>query len=122
MITSTHAIIYAENAEEARAFLRDVVGLPFADAGDGWLIFQLPPAELGVHPGMAPEAPSGRHQLYFMCDDINATVQELTAKGVTFTGPVSDQGFGLVTSLRIPGGGEIGLYEPKHATAYDLSP
>ncbi len=122
MITSTHAIIYAEDAEAARAFLRDVLGLPFVDAHDGWLIFQLPPAELGVHPSSAPDLPHGRHELYFMCDDIDATVEELTAKGVTFTGQVSDQGFGLVTSLRIPGGGEIGLYQPKHLTAYDLAP
>lgn len=95
------------------------------DAHGGWLIFKLPPAELGIHPaGEASDpntgAPSGRHELYLMCDDINATAADLTAKGVEFTAPVEDQGFGLLTRLRIPGAGEVGLYQPKHSTAYDL--
>ncbi len=118
MITGTHAIIYAEHAEETRVFLREVLCLPHVDAGDGWLIFKVPPAELGVHP-TAPEG-SGRHELYLMCDDIEATVAELTDKGVEFLAPVSDQGFGLVTTLRVPGGGELGLYQPRHPVAYDL--
>ena len=125
MITSTHAIIYAEDADAARAFLRDVLELPYVDAHDGWLIFKLPPAELGVHPaGKAGDpstgAPSGHHELYMMCDDIEATVADLTAKGVEFTGPVENQGFGLLTRVKIPGAGEIGLYQPRHATAYAL--
>lgn len=125
MITGTHAIVYAEDAERARAFFRDVLGLPYVDAHSGWLIFRLPPAELGIHPAGAagdPSTgpPSGHHELYLMCDDVEATVAELTAKGVEFTGPVENQGFGLLTRLRIPGGGEIGLYQPKHPTAYDL--
>jgi catechol 2,3-dioxygenase-like lactoylglutathione lyase family enzyme len=125
MITSTHAIIYAEDAGRARAFLRDVLELPHVDAHDGWLIFKLPPAELGVHPaGDAGDpstgAPSGHHELYLMCDDIEATVAELTAKGVEFTGPVENQGFGLLTRVKVPGAGEIGLYQPRHATAYAL--
>lgn len=125
MITGTHAIVYAEDAERARVFFRDVLGLPYVDAHGGWLIFRLPPAELGVHPAGAagdPSTgpPSGHHELYLMCDDVEATVAELTAKGVEFTGPVENQGFGLLTRLRIPGGGEIGLYQPKHPTAYDL--
>ncbi len=127
MITSAHAIIYAEDASAARAFFRDVLGFPNVDARDGWLIFGLPPAELGVHPagrsnepGSGP--PSGRHELYFMCDDVSATVADLGARGVEFAGPVEDQGFGLVVRLRVPGAGEIGLYQPKHATAYDLAP
>ena len=125
MITGTHAIIYAEDAERARAFFRDVLGYRFVDAHGGWLIFQLPPAELGVHPAGAADDPasgavSGHHELYFMCDDIEATVAELTAKGVEFTTGVENQGFGLLTRLRVPGAGEIGLYEPRHATAYDL--
>jgi catechol 2,3-dioxygenase-like lactoylglutathione lyase family enzyme len=122
MITSTHAIIYAEDADKARAFLRDTLELPYVDAHDGWLIFKLPPPELGIHPAGDPgsAAPSGHHELYLMCDDIEATVAELTAKGVEFTGPVENQGFGLLTRLRIPGAGEIGLYQPRHATAYDL--
>jgi predicted enzyme related to lactoylglutathione lyase len=125
MITSTHAIIYAEDAKRARTFLRDVLELPHVDAHDGWLIFKLPPAELGVHPAgvegnPSSGAPSGHHELYLMCDDIEATVAELTTKGVEFTTPVEDQGFGRLTRLRVPGAGEIGIYEPKHSTAYDL--
>ncbi len=125
MITGTHAIIYAEDAERARAFFRDVLEMPYVDAHGGWLIFKLPPAELGVHPaGMAGKpstgAPSGHHELYLMCDDIEATVAELTTKGVEFTSPVEAQGFGLLTRLRVPGAGEIGIYQPRHPTAYDL--
>lgn len=120
MITSTHAIIYAEDAQAARAFFRDVLGLPNVDAHDGWLIFKLPPAEVAIHPEHEPAMPSGRHELYLMCDSISATVDELTAKGVKFTSPVTDQGWGLLTSVEIPGGGQIGLYEPKHPTGYDL--
>jgi catechol 2,3-dioxygenase-like lactoylglutathione lyase family enzyme len=123
MITGTHAIIYAEDAEQARAFFRDVLELPNVDAHDGWLIFQLPPAELGIHPSAVadgPGAPSGHHELYLMCDDIEATVAELTGKGVEFTSPVENQGFGLLARLRVPGAGEIGIYQPRHATAYDL--
>lgn len=114
-IIGTHAILYAEDAERARAFLRDVLGWRGVDAGDGWLIFRTPPAELGVHPAEAPS-----HELYLMCDDIEATVEELTAKGVTFTSAVTERGFGRMTSLKVPGAGEIGLYEPRHPTAYDL--
>jgi catechol 2,3-dioxygenase-like lactoylglutathione lyase family enzyme len=125
MITGTHAIIYAKDAERARAFFRDVLELPHVDAHDGWLIFKLPPAELGVHPaGVSGEAgagaPSGHHELYLMCDDIEATVTELTTRGVEFTTPVEAQGFGLLTRLRVPGAGEIGIYQPRHPTAYDL--
>ncbi len=125
MITGTHAIIYAEDPESARAFLRDVLELPFVDAHGGWLIFKLPPAELGIHPAGVSEAPetavlSGHHQLYLMCDGIESTMAELAAKGVRFSGPVEDQGFGLLVGMEIPGAGTIGLYEPKHLTAYDL--
>jgi predicted enzyme related to lactoylglutathione lyase len=125
MITSTHAIIYAEDAERARTFFRDVLELSHVDAHDGWLIFKLPPAELGIHPsGVASdpstEASSGHHELYLMCDDVETTVAELKARGVEFTSPIEEQGFGLLTRLRVPGAGEIGLYQPKHATAYEL--
>lgn len=116
MITSVHAIVYASDADQARAFFRDVLGLPNVDARDGWLIFKLPPAELAVHPAAA----GGRHELYLMCDDIAATMADLEAKGAEFTSPVTEQGFGLVTSIAVPGGGELGLYEPRHRTAYDL--
>lgn len=118
MITGAHTIVYAEDADAARAFLRDVLGLSNVDAGDGWLIFTLPPGELAAHP--TEPATSGTHELYLMCDDINTTVEELTAKGVEFTKPVTDAGWGLLTALRIPGAGELGLYEPRHPTAYDL--
>jgi predicted enzyme related to lactoylglutathione lyase len=125
MITGSHAIIYADDAEQARAFFRDVLDLPNVDAHGGWLIFKLPPAELGIHPtggaegdGTGPE--SGHHELYLMCDDVEATVAELSAKGVEFTGPIQDQGFGRLVHLRVPGAGNIGLYQPRHATAYDL--
>jgi len=120
MINAVHAIIYAEDAAAARAFFRDVLALPNVDAHDGWLIFKLPPAELAMHPSANPGPPSSRQEVYLMCDDIARTVEDLTARGVEFTSPVTDRGFGLVTSLRIPGGGELGLYEPKHPTAYDL--
>jgi catechol 2,3-dioxygenase-like lactoylglutathione lyase family enzyme len=125
MITGTHAIIYAEDAERARAFFRDVLELPNVDVHGGWLIFKLPPAELGIHPaGEAGDpntgAPSGHHELYLMCDNVEATVADLTAKGIEFTAPIADQGFGLLTRLRVPGAGEVGLYQPKHATAHDL--
>jgi catechol 2,3-dioxygenase-like lactoylglutathione lyase family enzyme len=116
MITGLHAIVFGADAEAVRAFFRDVLELPSVDAGGGWLIFTLPPAELAAHP--ADEG--GRHELYLMCDDIQTTIAELEAKGVEFTRPVSDEGFGLITSLRVPGGGELGLYEPRHPTA--LSP
>jgi catechol 2,3-dioxygenase-like lactoylglutathione lyase family enzyme len=110
MITGIHAIVFADDAEATRAFLRDVLELPSVDAGGGWLIFALPPAELAAHPADS----GGRHELHLMCDDIEATRAELEAKGVEFTAPVSDQGFGRRTSLRVPGGGELGLYEPRH--------
>src|ERR1017187_5749289 len=125
MITGTHAIIYAEDADKARAFCRDVLEWPNVDAHGGWLIFKLPPAELGIHPtGVAQEGgggpASGHHELYLMCDDVESTVAKLSAKGVEFTGPVEDQGFGRLTRFRVPGAGDIGLYQPRHVTAYDL--
>lgn len=118
MITGAHTIVYAQDAEAARGFLRDVLGLSHVDAGDGWLIFEAPPSELAVHPTGPTE--SGRHELYLMCDDLATTMAELGAKGVEFTSGVSDEGWGLLTSLRLPGAGEIGLYEPRHPVARDL--
>lgn len=117
MIVGAHAIIYAENPDATRALLRDVLNLPGVDAGDGWLIFRLPPAEVAVHPTDA--AASGRHELYLVCDDVDATVADLETKGVEFVAEVSDQGWGLLTAFRVPGGGTIGLYEPRHPTAFD---
>ncbi len=116
MITGVHAVIFSTDAEGDRAFFRDVLELPSVDAGGGWLIFALPPGELAAHP--ADEG--SRHELYLMCDDVHATIDELKAKGVEFSGPVSDEGFGLMTTIRLPGGGELGLYEPRHPTP--LSP
>jgi len=113
MITGVHVILYSRKAEELRAFFRDVLKLPWVDAGRGWLIFAAPPTELAVHPG---EEESGRHELYMMCDDVHATVAKLTAKGVE-AAPVADRGWGLLTQVRLPDGETIGLYQPKHPTA-----
>jgi catechol 2,3-dioxygenase-like lactoylglutathione lyase family enzyme len=113
MITGAHAIIYSSAADEVRAFLRDVLGFASVDAGGGWLVFALPPAELAVHPAEG----AGSHELYLMCDDIDATVVELTAKGVECA-PVSDQGWGRLTSMTLPDGNELALYQPRHPTAF----
>jgi catechol 2,3-dioxygenase-like lactoylglutathione lyase family enzyme len=110
VITAVHAIVYTKDADADRAFFRDVLGLRSVDAGGGWLIFELPPAELAAH----PDADGGRHELYLMCDDIHATVQQLAAKGVGTSREVTDEGFGLLTAITLPGGGEVGLYEPRH--------
>jgi catechol 2,3-dioxygenase-like lactoylglutathione lyase family enzyme len=115
VITGAHSIVYTRDAEALREFFRDVLGFRAVDAGGGWLIFALPPAELAAHPADEP----GRHELYLMCDDIEATVAELEAKGVEFAAPVSDEGFGLMTSMRLPGGGELGLYEPRQPSPLD---
>ncbi|OLF10833.1 VOC family protein [Actinophytocola xanthii] len=113
MITGTHAVMYSKDAPALREFLRDVLEFDSVDAGGGWLIFQLPPAELGVHP---TEAADAGHELYLMCDDIHATVKELEGKGVEFVRPVEDAGWGLLTAIRVPGGGQLGIYEPRHAS------
>jgi hypothetical protein len=110
VITGVHAVAFAHDAELVREFLRDVLELPCVDAGEGWLIFALPPAEIAAHPATE----GGMYALYLMCDDIDATVAELSAKGVEFAGPVSDQGWGLLTAMKVPGAGELGLYEPRH--------
>jgi predicted enzyme related to lactoylglutathione lyase len=121
MIIATHATLYADDPEAARAFFRDILDIPSVDAGGGWLIFKLPPAELGIHPS-GEASPGGHHEFFLMCEDIDQTVAELTSKGAEFAGPASDARFGRIARLRIPGGGEIGLYQPAHATAYDLDP
>jgi predicted enzyme related to lactoylglutathione lyase len=112
-INAVHALIYSSKADEVRAFLRDVIGWPHVDDGQGWLIFAMPPAEVGVHPTDGPTT----HELYLMCDDIEATMADLGAKGVEFTQPVSDQGWGLVTGIKLADGSTLGLYQPRHATA-----
>jgi predicted enzyme related to lactoylglutathione lyase len=110
VIIGVHAVTFTGDAERARAFFADVLGLAWVDAGGGWRIFALPPAELAAHP--AEGAP--RHELYLMCDDLEATVEELKARGVKFTAPMSEERWGVTTALEIPGGGELGLYEPRH--------
>jgi catechol 2,3-dioxygenase-like lactoylglutathione lyase family enzyme len=115
MIRGAHVILYSTDADADRAFLRDLLDLPAVDAGGGWLILQLPPAEVAVHPADT----SGAVELYLVCDDVEATVADLTGRGVEFESPVSDQGWGLLTTIRLPGGGRLGLYEARHPTAFD---
>ena len=110
MIAGVHTIIFTNDAEADRAFFRDVLDLPSVDAGGGWLIFALPPTELAAHPTDG----DAHHELYLMCDDIRATVEELASKGIEFTKGISDEGFGLLTAFRLPGGSELALYEPRH--------
>jgi len=111
-ITGTHALLYTSEPEQLRAVLRDVFGWDHVDAHDGWLIFALPPAELGVHPAEKPA-----HELTLMCDDLDATVAELRAKGIEFRGEPENQGFGTVITMLLPGGVDMTLYQPRHATA-----
>jgi predicted enzyme related to lactoylglutathione lyase len=117
MITGVHALIYSKDAEALRAFFKNVLGFPSVDAGHGWLIFGLPAAELAAHPAEN----GGEHELYLMCDDIHATVNELSQKGAEFAGPITEQGFGSVASIKLPGGGKLGIYQPRHPTALSLS-
>ena len=114
MIRGMHAMFYSSKAAELRAFLRDKLGLKGVDVGEGWLIFDAPEADLGVHPTEDGEPPSGTADISFYCDDIEATVRELEAKGVEFTGPVEDHGYGLVTHFMVPGDFEVQLYQPKY--------
>ena len=118
MINGGHVISYSHDAEADRAFFRDVLEFPHVDAGGGWLVFKLPPAEIAVHPA-AMDGPES-HEFYLMCDDVEATVAELTAKAVEFTQPITVAGWGRQTRFRLPGGSEVGLYEPRHARATDL--
>ena len=117
MITGVHAIIYAKQAEAVRAFLRDTLGYKSVDAGRGWLIFKLPPAEVAVHPA---EDDEDKHELYLMCDDLDAALAELKAKGVEAAGPIHEAPWGRVTSIRIAEGTDLGLYQPKHPLAINL--
>jgi catechol 2,3-dioxygenase-like lactoylglutathione lyase family enzyme len=120
VIAGVHALIFADDAPATRAFFRDVLGFSFVDNGDGWLIFALPPTELGIHPGPGWSGQVGQHELFLMCHDIERTVDELKAKGVEFEAPISEEDFGLLATLKVPGGaGTIGLYQPKHASPLD---
>jgi hypothetical protein len=110
MIIGAHSILYSKNAEADRAFLRDVLKFPFVDAHEGWLIFGLPPSEVAVHPSEDNDV----HELYLMCDDVEAFLAEMNAKGVV-CGPVHNQGWGMLTHVILPGGGKLGIYQPRHA-------
>ena len=110
MISGVHAIIFTRDADAVRAFLRDVLELPSVDAGDGWPIFALPPAELAVH----PTDDAGHHELYLMSDDIVAAISELERKGVEVSRPIVEERWGRVTTIKMPDGGELRLYQPKH--------
>ena len=115
MIRGAHAMFYSSKAEELRAFIRDRLRFPATDVGDGWLIFDLPEADLGCHPaGPGDSKADGRHDISFYCDDLEATVAELKARGVEFTQEITDQGYGLVTYFRMPGNLEVQLYQPRY--------
>jgi catechol 2,3-dioxygenase-like lactoylglutathione lyase family enzyme len=115
MISGAHVIVYSKDAEADRAFMRDVLGFKSVDAGHGWLIFALPPAEAAFHP--AEE--NGAHELYFMCDDLKAEMARLGKKGVKCS-EVHEERWGSITRMQLPGGGNVGLYQPKHPTALGL--
>jgi len=125
MITSVHTLIYSDDPEATRAFLRDVLEWPYVESEPGWLMFKTGPSELGIHPtsgtyeGGEYSYPR-HHSISLMCDDVEATVAQLKAKGATFTGGIQDFGFGLGITLELPGAGDVLLYEAKHPTAYDL--
>ncbi len=116
MIIGTHTLLFSPDPPRDRAFLRDVLGFPHVEEGEGWLIFKVPPAEMGVHPAHADR----RWEISFMTDDVEAEIERLRESGCTFT-EVVDQGYGLVTRMTLPGGAELDLYEPKHAMAITLT-
>lgn len=125
VITAVHTLVYADDADAARAFFRDVLGWPDVDAGGGWLIFRTGPSELGVHPTRDEHdgetwSTELHHEISLMCDDIEQTMTELTAKGAEFSRGVRDDGYGLTAMLKIPGAGEMLLYQARHPLAFDL--
>ena len=109
MINGMHAVVFTKNAAADRAFLRDILSLPNIDAGNGWLIFGLPPSEIAFHPGEQND----RHELYFMCDDVEAFIKKMREEGIA-CGSIKDEGWGLLSDLTLPGGGKIGVYQPRH--------
>ncbi len=111
MLIGVHAIVYSKDADADRAFLKDLLGSAHVDAGDGWLIFRLPPAELAVHPAEEND----RHELYLMTDDVDGLVASLRRRGIAVT-PISELGWGRLTQVTLPGGGKLGVYEPSHAS------
>jgi predicted enzyme related to lactoylglutathione lyase len=117
-IIGAHALLYTSEPEQVRAIFRDVFGWSHVDAGEGWLIFALPPAEVGVHPSEGvTHGAAGHHALSVMCDDITATISDLRAKGLTVRGEGDDQGYGIMAMIELPGGLEMQLYQPRHPTA-----
>jgi hypothetical protein len=117
-VIGAHMLLYTREPEALRVVLRDVFGFSWVDDGDGWLIFRLPPSELGVHPAEGPTYESGmRHQITFMCDDITRTVQELRAKGLAVEGEPENEGWGITVTLNLPGDCRVLLYQPQHALA-----
>jgi catechol 2,3-dioxygenase-like lactoylglutathione lyase family enzyme len=115
MIHGAHVIVYSKDAAADRAFFRDILGFVSVDAGHDWLIFALPPAEAAIH----PSEDNGRHELYFMCDDLQAEMAALQNKGVACS-EIQEQRWGSITKINLPGGGQVGLYQPKHPTALSL--
>lgn len=113
MITGVHTMFYSNQPDELRAFLRDKLKFPFTDVGEGWLIFDMPDAEMGVHP-TDTDPPTGTHYLSFYCDDIKKTVAELKGRGVVFLDDISDAGYGLVTHFKMPGDVKVQLYQPRY--------
>jgi len=124
MITAFHSILFSEDAVATREFFRDVIGLPHVDAGGGWLIFKTGVSEMGIHPARDADGKLYEHQaqyaVSFMCDDIEATIAELKAKGVEFRGDVITEEYGLVATMVVPGAGHINVYQPLHPLAHDL--
>ena len=116
MISGAHVVVYSKDPDADRAFFRDILRFPCVDAGEGWLIFALPPAEAAFHPSEA----NGPHEMYFTCENVNKEISALKKKGVRCS-PVKKAGWGLVTMIRLPGGGKIGLYQPRHSTALGLT-
>ncbi|WP_317964178.1 VOC family protein [Paenibacillus sp. CCS19] len=116
MLHAAHIILYSTNADADRIFLRDVLGLGSVDAGGGWLIFKLPPAEIAVHPTEGVST----HEFYFMCEDIERTLADLTAKGVKISRTISNQGWGKLAAIKLPSGADLPIYQPLHPTAFDL--
>jgi catechol 2,3-dioxygenase-like lactoylglutathione lyase family enzyme len=113
MLTGAHVVVYSQDAEADRGFFRDILGFPFVDAGHGWLIFGLPAAEVAFH----PHDKNNQHEMYFVCDDLKAQMATLEKKGVRFS-ELAEERWGTRTTMLLPGGGEIGLYEPKHPVTW----
>ncbi len=115
MIDGSHVVVFSQDPQADRVFFADVLGFPHIDAGGGWLIFALPPAEAAMHP--TEGTPS--HELFFTCNDIESTIEQLQHKGVEFTGGIAEQRWGRIIRMRLPGGGEVGMYEPRHPRPTD---